>query len=110
MREVRMSVSFQNPAPPQEGDGPDFEYEGQPVGHFLFAGPTEDGDARYMPFRGPGHYAMQTARRAGGQPLCSYASTGERIWFQVIACPEYGVLTLRFTPAPGTESPTSDLT
>ena len=75
-------------------DGPDFEYEGNAVGHFLFTGPDRDGNARYEPFRGPGHHHLQEALRAGSQPRCSYAHEGAHIWFNVIACPEYGVLTL----------------
>ena len=73
----------------------EFIFEGLPVG--LFQGPqfpVNDGRYRYEPYRGPGHYGMQTELRKAGSARCSYDSGDARVFFIVRACPEYGVLQL----------------
>jgi hypothetical protein len=75
--------------------GPEFYFDGMAVGLFLGAdGPTAPGRHGYEPYRGSGHYEMQTLRRAGGSPRCYYEAPGERVAFTVQGCPEYGVLEL----------------
>ena len=49
---------------------------------------------RYTPFRGVGHYEMQTERQTGGSPRCYYDNDGIRVSFTVRDCPAYGVLDL----------------
>jgi hypothetical protein len=56
--------------------------------------PRADGRFRYMPYRGVGHYTMQTQRRAGTNPRCYYDANDVRVAFSVRDCPEYGVLEL----------------
>lgn len=75
--------------------GPEFEFEGLPVGLFK-AGqfPSTPGNFPYEPFRGPGHYEMSTALRDGRTPRCSYTDKDQRISFSVLACPQYGILAL----------------
>jgi len=74
---------------------PEFYFDGRAVGYFVGGdGPRSAGSYRYEPYRGPGHYEMQTLLRAGGTPRCSYSAEGERVEFSVAGCPEYGVLDL----------------
>lgn len=74
---------------------PDFFFEGIAVGYFEEVSPPRSpGSYRYMPYRGSGHYEMQTIRRAGGSPRCYYEADGFRVSFTVRDCPEYGVLEL----------------
>jgi hypothetical protein len=47
-----------------------------------------------MPYRGFGHLEMQTERRSGGTPHCYYDTDKERVSFNIINCPNYGVLEL----------------
>ena len=78
------------PAPPHEFQ---FSYKGMPVGSFeLESYPTAPGRYRYMPYRGPGHYELQTALRTGAQPHCTFQARGRAVSFVVVDCPEYGVL------------------
>ena len=73
----------------------DFMFEGMEVG--VFEGvdsPRSPGRYRYEPYRGPGHYEMQTRRRSGESPRCYYDRDGVRVSFTVRDCPEYGVLEL----------------
>lgn len=80
------------PRTPQELE---FSYEGMPVGCFEEDRyPITPGRYRYVPYRGPGHFAMQTARRAGAQPRCTFEAAGHVVSFTVVDCPEYGVLEL----------------
>jgi hypothetical protein len=74
---------------------PEFLFDGMPVGYFEEPEPScMPGLYRYMPYRGAGHYEMQTLRRKGGSPRCYYEADGVRTWFTVKDCPEYGVLEL----------------
>jgi hypothetical protein len=83
----------------------EFMFDGVAVGFFEeVKPPSSPGLYRYMPYRGPGHYEMQTLRRAGGSPRCYYELDGVRVSFTVRDCPEYGVLELcDFDTTPGAE-------
>jgi hypothetical protein len=56
--------------------------------------PLAAGRFRYVPYRGPGHYKMQTQLRAGDNPNCYYDTKDAHVTFTVRDCPEYGVLEL----------------
>ncbi len=86
----------------------EFFYEDMAVGYFEEPEfPSRPGRYRYMPYRGPGHHKMQTARRSGERPKCYYCGTGIRVTFLVVDCPEYGVLELTdfATQPPASPSP-----
>jgi hypothetical protein len=73
----------------------DFLFDGMEVGIFRDADfPSSPGRYRYEPYRGPGHYEMQTKLRAGEQPRCYYDRDGFRVSFTVSSCPEHGILEL----------------
>lgn len=74
-------------------DPHDFYFEDMAVGIFAEI-PRVSGRFRYEPYRGPGHYEMQTLLRSGGYPRCYYDSGDVRVIFTVRNCPEYGVLEL----------------
>jgi hypothetical protein len=74
-------------------DEHDFMFEGMEVGIFQEL-PRSPGRYRYEPYRGPGHYEMQSRLRSGQSPRCYYDSGGVRVSFGVSVCPEYGVLEL----------------
>ena len=77
------------------GSNHTFMFSGMPVGYFEEHDfPRAVGRYRYMPFRGPGHYEMQTQRRSGASPRCYYDTDDIRVSFTVRDCPEYGVLEL----------------
>ena len=73
----------------------EFSYEGMPVGVFKEAGyPTTPGRYRYEPHRGPGHYEMSEALRAGSRPRCTFRTDDREVSYAFVDCPEYGVLEL----------------
>jgi hypothetical protein len=73
----------------------EFMFRGMPVGYFEGAErPQKDGLQHYMPYRGPGHLAMQREWREKGRARCSYEVGFERVSFDVVGCPEYGILDL----------------
>jgi hypothetical protein len=73
----------------------EFFYDGMAVGTFEeLEYPRKNGTFRYMPYRGAGHYEMQTARRNAVLPRCYYDDDQERVFFTVVDCPEYGILEL----------------
>ncbi|HEX8288064.1 MAG TPA: hypothetical protein VF556_08715 [Pyrinomonadaceae bacterium] len=73
----------------------EFFYDGNEVGCFEESEyPLKNGKYRYMPYRGEGHYRMQTAINNSTFPRCYYDKDKERIFFTVIDCPEYGILEL----------------
>ena len=81
--------------------GHEFHFDGMAVGLFVGAdGPRTPGLHPYEPYLGPGHYEMQTLRRAGGSPRCYYEAGHERVWFTVKDCrlveerPEHAFLEL----------------
>lgn len=66
-----------------------------PIGYFAgIDGPRSPGCYRYEPYRGSGHYELQTILRAGGSPRCAYQAEDGCIAFTVVGCPKYGVLEL----------------
>jgi hypothetical protein len=76
-----------------------------PVGYFSDdSTPIADGDYKYMPYRGPGHYNLGLLLKSSQVPRCHYTSSGRRIEFSVLAQIEYGVLRLS-----GFESTKGDL-
>jgi hypothetical protein len=73
----------------------EFAFDGLPVG--CFEGPDypkSPGRYRYEPYRGPGHYLMETKRKAEGTARCYYDFDNVRVSFTVGGSPEYGVLEL----------------
>jgi hypothetical protein len=78
-----------------DADTLEFMFKGMPVGYFEEPEyPRRSGPYRYMPYRGPGHYQMQTQRREKGGVRCYYEVGSGRVSFAVLDCPEYGVLEL----------------
>ncbi len=72
-----------------------FYFDGMAVGYFeQHDYPTTDGQYRYTPYRGPGHYEMQRSLERGGEVRCSYNTRGQHVTFAVRECPEYGALVL----------------
>jgi hypothetical protein len=79
----------------QDGKQLVFFFDGYPVG--VFEGtdyPTVPGRYRYDPYRGPGHWRMQTAYREGLRPRCTFRTKERSISFCVENCPENHVLDL----------------
>jgi len=75
--------------------GPEFFFDGDAVGLFISTdAPRTPGHHRYEPYRGSGHYKMQSALRVGDTPRCYFDIHRTRIAFTVTDCPEYGVLAL----------------
>jgi hypothetical protein len=73
----------------------EFKFDGMAVGFFGGAEhPSAPGRYKYIPYRGPGHYEVQTRLRSGRKPRCYYDRDGVRVSFVVGECPEYGVLEL----------------
>ena len=73
----------------------EFFYDGMEVGYFEESEyPQKNGKYRYMPYRGAGHYEMQTAIDNSTFPRCYLDEGQERVFFTVLDCPEYGVLEL----------------
>jgi hypothetical protein len=94
LREVagRDKKDQQQAATPSKAE---FFYKGMPVGFLEEEGhPTAPGRYRYMPYRGVGHYEMQTALKEGSRPRCSLGTSNRGVSFAVSASPEYGVLEL----------------
>jgi hypothetical protein len=58
----------------------------------------DDGDVGYSPFRGPGHFQMQTTLKQRGSVECYFELDQRRVSFRVIECPKYGVLRIRELP------------
>jgi len=79
-----------------------FYFAGMPVGCLVQSDyPMTDGQYRYMPYRGLGHYQMQTSLQRGDEVRCSYDAGGRHVTFAVRECPEYGALVLAdFTNSP----------
>jgi hypothetical protein len=74
---------------------PDFYLGTSVVGFFKdHQLPTSDGNFRYEPYRGAGHYILHTELRKSKMPRCFYQTNERRVFFTVTACPSYGVLSL----------------
>ena len=72
-----------------------FFLDNLPVGYFLDdCTPVAEGEYKYMPFRGPGHYSLGLQLKALNTPRCHYTSDSRRVEFSVLAHVEYGVLRL----------------
>lgn len=70
-------------------------FKGMPVGYFEESEyPRRSGQYRYMPYRGLGHYQMQSERHEHGNVRCYFDVGSERISFAVLDCPENGLLEL----------------
>lgn len=75
---------------------PVFFFADTVVGQFSSgAFPEEDGDIGYAPFRGPGHYQMQTALKQTGSAECYFRRGEQKVSFRVVECPKYGILRIR---------------
>lgn len=73
----------------------EFLFDDLPAGRFEGPEyPKGPGQYRYEPYRGPGHYLMQTKRKAEGAARCYYDLDDLRVFFTVGGSPEYGVLEL----------------
>ncbi|HTH48249.1 MAG TPA: hypothetical protein VMB21_12120 [Candidatus Limnocylindria bacterium] len=73
----------------------EFMFEGMLVGCFQERTfPATAGRYRYMPYRGPGHYNLGLRFQELGRAQCHYDVEGDRVFFVVLARPEYGVLEL----------------
>jgi len=57
--------------------------------------PEKDGDVGYEPFRGPGHFQMQTALKETGSAKCYFKLGEQKVLFCVIECPKYGIMRIR---------------
>ena len=75
--------------------GPEFYFEGYAVGLFIGGSPHTSGRHQYEPYRGPGHYELQTSLSGNGKPRCFYDTDSVRVAFTVCNCPEYGILELQ---------------
>jgi hypothetical protein len=72
----------------------EFFFEENEVGIFeTFKYPT-DGNYKYEPYRGPGHYEMWKIIKEKGFAVCYYANGNEKISFKVEDSGEYGKLIL----------------
>jgi len=72
-----------------------FYLDNLPVGYFLDdCTPEVDGNYKYMPFRGPGHYNLGLQLRNSRTPRCHYVANEKRVEFSVRTYVEYGVLCL----------------
>jgi hypothetical protein len=73
----------------------EFYFQGNPVGTFIDpAPPFEKCNCKYMPYRGPGHFAMQTELKNNGIARCYYDSKEGRHIFEVTSCSANGELEL----------------
>lgn len=75
---------------------PIFFFDDLVVGEFSDGSyPQGDGDAPYKPFRGPGHVQMQSSLKSAGRAECYFKRENQKIIFEVVDCPSYGVLRIR---------------
>jgi hypothetical protein len=56
--------------------------------------PVQDGEYKYMPYRGPGHLEMQNRLKKDGKAQCKYILKNKDIIFDITACPKYGIVVL----------------
>jgi hypothetical protein len=76
--------------------GAGFDFEGAEAGVFYQGGePSSDGIVEYMPVRSSAHLEMHRAIKASGVAHCTFSATdGRRLSFDVLASPDYGLLTV----------------
>ena len=75
-----------------------FSFDGMEVGILTPGPPSRNGIFEYMPYRGPGHLAMQDALKTKGLALCQCETPWEDVVFAVHSCPAYGKLSIRLEP------------
>jgi hypothetical protein len=64
--------------------GPEFFFEGQPVGLFFGEeGPRAPGLHEFEPLSGPGYFKAMKVLENGGTPRCDYTRSGERVSFTI---------------------------
>src|SRR5689334_18285903 len=86
---------------PAMSEGTKFFFRGIEVGELAAGTPMVSGGRRpYMPYRGPGHYAMQMALQTQVPACCETFGPTGRVEFEVLGCPEYGVLEIGAVNAP----------
>jgi hypothetical protein len=56
--------------------------------------PKQDGDYKYIPYRGTGHLELQNRLKNNGTAQCKYKMNSRVMTFDVIACPQYGIVTI----------------
>jgi hypothetical protein len=69
----------------------DFHFKGVPIGRFETATyPTKPGSYPYLPYHEGGHDLMQVRLQLYGRARCYYDTETARVFFSVVANPEYG--------------------
>lgn len=69
-------------------------FDDLPVGYFETSEyPMDNGEYKYMAFRGFGHYEMQMKLKELGKACCFYKSDEQVVWFGVLSSNQ-GYLTL----------------
>ena len=64
--------------------GPEFFFEGEPVGLFLGEeGPRTPGLQEFAPLCSPGYFSAMKVLENGGAPRCHYTKGGERVSFTI---------------------------
>jgi hypothetical protein len=75
--------------------GPEFFFEGEPVGLFIGAeGPRTPGSHDFEPLAGPGYFKAMDLLQKGGTPRCEYRGSGERVSLIIQGRPYSDVLDL----------------
>ena len=64
------------------------------VGQFADGYPSEAGEVKYDPFRGPGHAHLQEQLSSHDEVTCHFVRADDRFHFSVFSCPRYGVLSV----------------
>lgn len=64
------------------------------VGAFVDGYPTDGGEAKYKPFRGPGHSHLQTRLRDSDEVMGHFTKADDRFEFPILSCPRYGVIAI----------------
>lgn len=73
----------------------EFHFGEMAVG-LLQRAPAAPGRYRYIAYRGPGHYDMQTALKADGIARCHcLGADGRRVEFDVVECSAAGELSIK---------------
>ena len=82
----------------RELEGPDppnvFFCDSLVVGELVDGYPSEEGELKYEPFRGPGHAHLQEQLKDQDEVACHFVRAEDRFEFPVFSCPRYGVLAI----------------
>jgi hypothetical protein len=70
----------------------EFFFEEYAVGYFEDQPPSSQGQYRYIPFRGLGHYRLVKALASSGSQRCYYLAAGEKRYFTVERIPSLYIL------------------